>query len=121
MREGRKGVGTPVWEESGRECQNDRRREVREKSFRTERGKREKEREKKKKKKRRRRANASFFTPTVMDRDRRLTGFLRGQTDSVKAPAGFELSNPWRVSITIILPGRGRTEKDESFADDCYF
>lgn len=77
--------------------------------------------EKKKKKKRRRRANASFFTPTVMDRDRRLTGFLRGQTDSVKAPAGFELSNPWRVSITIILPGRGRTEKDESFADDCYF
>jgi hypothetical protein len=34
-----------------------------------------------------------------MDRDRRLTGFLRGQVDNVKAPAGFELSNPWRVSI----------------------
>jgi len=34
----------------------------------------------------------------VMDRDRRLTGFLRGQTDTVQAPAGFELSNPWRVS-----------------------
>lgn len=34
---------------------------------------------------------------TVMDRDRRLTGYLRGQTDQVQAPAGFELSNGWRV------------------------
>jgi hypothetical protein len=34
-----------------------------------------------------------------MDRDRRLTGFIRGQTDRVKAPAGFELSNPWRVGV----------------------
>lgn len=33
----------------------------------------------------------------VMERDMRLTGFLRGQTDRVKAPAGFELSNPWKV------------------------
>ncbi|KAK4956910.1 hypothetical protein LTR66_008188 [Elasticomyces elasticus] len=33
----------------------------------------------------------------MMDRDRRLTGFLRGQTDRVEAPQGFELSNPWRV------------------------
>lgn len=40
---------------------------------------------------------------TVMDRDRRLTGFLRGQSDSVKAPAGFELSNPWRVSLVRYL------------------
>ena len=32
-----------------------------------------------------------------MDRDRRLTGFLRGQTDNPAAPAGFELNNPWRV------------------------
>jgi len=35
-----------------------------------------------------------------MDRDRRLTGYLRGQTDSPSAPAGFELNNPWRVSST---------------------
>jgi len=33
-----------------------------------------------------------------MDRDRRLTGFLRGQSDEVEAPLGFELNNPWRVS-----------------------
>ncbi|KAI5361960.1 Putative NADH dehydrogenase [ubiquinone] (complex I), alpha subcomplex subunit 1 [Septoria linicola] len=33
----------------------------------------------------------------MMDRDRRLTGFVRGQTDNVKAPKGFELSNPWRL------------------------
>lgn len=32
-----------------------------------------------------------------MDRDRRLTGRLRGQTDGAEAPAGFELSNGWRV------------------------
>ncbi|KAI4169347.1 MAG: hypothetical protein LQ343_005740, partial [Gyalolechia ehrenbergii] len=35
--------------------------------------------------------------PTVMDRDRRLTGSLRGQTDNPVAPPGFELNNPWRV------------------------
>jgi hypothetical protein len=34
---------------------------------------------------------------TVMDRDRRLTGYLRGQTANVEAPVGFELNNPWRV------------------------
>ncbi|KAI1104927.1 hypothetical protein F4804DRAFT_164576 [Jackrogersella minutella] len=33
----------------------------------------------------------------MMNRDRRLTGFLRGQTDAPIAPAGFELNNPWRV------------------------
>ena len=40
---------------------------------------------------------------TVMDRDRRLTGYLRGQTDNVKAPPGFELNNPWRVSLLVLL------------------
>lgn len=34
----------------------------------------------------------------VMDRDRRLTGWLRGQTDKVEAPMGFEVNNPWKVS-----------------------
>ncbi|ELR05093.1 hypothetical protein VC83_00178 [Pseudogymnoascus destructans] len=33
----------------------------------------------------------------MMDRDRRLTGFLRGQTGSAIAPLGFELNNPWRL------------------------
>jgi hypothetical protein len=33
----------------------------------------------------------------VMERDRRLTGFMRGQTDRPVAPPGFELNNPWRV------------------------
>ncbi|EPE27030.1 hypothetical protein GLAREA_02944 [Glarea lozoyensis ATCC 20868] len=32
----------------------------------------------------------------MMDRDRRLTGMLRGQTDHADAPIGFELNNPWR-------------------------
>ncbi|CCC09861.1 unnamed protein product [Sordaria macrospora k-hell] len=32
----------------------------------------------------------------VMDRDRRLTGWLRGQTDAADAPYGFEYNNPWR-------------------------
>lgn len=35
----------------------------------------------------------------VMDRDRRLTGWLRGQTDKVEAPVGFEVNNPWKVSF----------------------
>lgn len=39
----------------------------------------------------------TYVISTVMERDRRLTGFLRGQTDQVKAPAGFEVSNPWKV------------------------
>lgn len=34
-----------------------------------------------------------------MDRDRRLTGWLRGQTDKVEAPVGFEVNNPWKVSF----------------------
>ncbi|CCT70091.1 uncharacterized protein FFUJ_06030 [Fusarium fujikuroi IMI 58289] len=34
---------------------------------------------------------------TVMDRDRRLTGTLRGQTDKPEAPLGFELNNPWKL------------------------
>lgn len=40
---------------------------------------------------------SGLTTLAVMDRDRRLTGFLRGQTDNPKAPPGFELNNPWRV------------------------
>ncbi|KAF1944800.1 hypothetical protein EJ02DRAFT_340251 [Clathrospora elynae] len=32
----------------------------------------------------------------MMERDRRLTGFMRGQTDKPIAPEGFELNNPWR-------------------------
>lgn len=40
---------------------------------------------------------------TVMDRDRRLTGFLRGQTDNVEAPPGFELNNPWTVGALLLV------------------
>lgn len=38
-----------------------------------------------------------------MDRDRRLTGTMRGQTDNVEAPLGFELNNPWRVRVIPVL------------------
>jgi hypothetical protein len=33
----------------------------------------------------------------MMERDRRLTGTLRGQTDKPEAPLGFELNNPWKL------------------------
>ncbi|KAF2020741.1 hypothetical protein BU24DRAFT_7767 [Aaosphaeria arxii CBS 175.79] len=33
----------------------------------------------------------------MLERDRRLTGFARGQTDKAEAPEGFELNNPWKV------------------------
>lgn len=32
-----------------------------------------------------------------MDRDRRLTGTLRGQSDNPQAPLGFEFTNGWKV------------------------
>jgi hypothetical protein len=32
-----------------------------------------------------------------MERDRRLTGTLRGQTDNPQAPFGFEFTNGWKV------------------------
>ena len=38
-----------------------------------------------------------------MNRDLRLTGDLRGQTDKHEAPPGFELNNPWRVRRTLTL------------------
>jgi len=37
-----------------------------------------------------------------MERDRRLTGFMRGQTDKPIAPEGFELNNPWRVRMEVL-------------------
>jgi len=37
----------------------------------------------------------------MMDRDRRLTGIFRGQTDNAVAPAGFELNNPWKTENRI--------------------
>jgi hypothetical protein len=37
----------------------------------------------------------------MMDRDRRLTGYLRGQTDNVAAPPGFEVNNPWKVRYAL--------------------
>lgn len=53
-----------------------------------------------------------------MDRDARLTGFLRGQTDSAQAPAGFELNNPWKVwsiSETLYEHLLTRTTAGEAF------
>ncbi|KIW02057.1 uncharacterized protein PV09_06557 [Verruconis gallopava] len=38
----------------------------------------------------------------MMERDARLTGFTRGQTDNPVAPKGFELSNPWKVETRFI-------------------
>ncbi|KAM0271097.1 hypothetical protein ACHAQH_009219 [Verticillium albo-atrum] len=47
--------------------------------------------------------NVKLIRPSavVMDRDRRLTGNLRGQTDNPFAPRGFELNNPWRLEKRI--------------------
>ncbi|ORY08533.1 hypothetical protein BCR34DRAFT_626193 [Clohesyomyces aquaticus] len=38
----------------------------------------------------------------MLERDRRLTGFMRGQTDKPYAQPGFELNNPWRVESRFI-------------------
>ena len=44
--------------------------------------------------------NGSVLMKTVMDRDFRLTGVFRGQTDNVEAPLGFEVNNPWKVCLS---------------------
>ncbi|CAG8957104.1 hypothetical protein HYFRA_00009305 [Hymenoscyphus fraxineus] len=49
----------------------------------------------------RQRYSVDYWDRVMMDRDRRLTGSLRGQTDDPKPPAGFELSNPWRCEERI--------------------
>lgn len=69
--------------------------------------------------KRKREESGKLTAPgAVMDRDRRLTGFLRGQTDQVAAPAGFELSNGWRVSIAHpFVAQRGVLLEDRTCAD----
>ncbi|KAF1845387.1 uncharacterized protein K460DRAFT_285676 [Cucurbitaria berberidis CBS 394.84] len=54
----------------------------------------------------------------MMERDRRLTGFARGQTDKPIAPAGFELNNPWRVWIAIHPETTGLTS--DSASSDSY-
>lgn len=35
----------------------------------------------------------------VMERDMRLTGVFRGQTNAVEAPPGYETGHPWKVRI----------------------
>jgi hypothetical protein len=37
-----------------------------------------------------------------MDRDMRLTGIFRAQTDNPEAPLGFEVNNPWKVCHEVI-------------------
>ncbi|KAL2005765.1 hypothetical protein VTN00DRAFT_10258 [Thermoascus crustaceus] len=38
---------------------------------------------------------------TVMERDLRITGKLRGQSGNAEAPKGFEVSNAWRLEKRI--------------------
>lgn len=37
-----------------------------------------------------------------MRRDKRLTGYHRGQADKPHAPKGFELNNPWHVGLQLV-------------------
>ena len=37
----------------------------------------------------------------MMDRDLRLTGVFREQTDKVEAPLGYELNSKWKMEKTI--------------------
>ena len=58
-----------------------------------------------------------------MDRDLRLTGVFREQTDHVEAPLGFEVNNPWKVChllsplqsalLTLVADGRQNHVKDK--------
>jgi len=51
----------------------------------------------------RHRWGVGYWDQCMMERDRRLTGYLRGQTDKVEAPKGFEVNNPWKVCLLLYL------------------
>lgn len=38
----------------------------------------------------------------VMDRDMRVTGVFRAQSDNPEAPLGFDVNNPWKVRCEVI-------------------
>lgn len=48
-----------------------------------------------------------------MERDKRLTGVFRGQTDNAQAPRGFELNNPWKVGS--ISPNKANVRPNDAF------
>jgi len=39
----------------------------------------------------------SQWDKQMMERDLRITGSLRGQSDDPNPPLGFELNNPWKI------------------------
>ncbi|KAH8149505.1 uncharacterized protein LAJ45_06585 [Morchella importuna] len=49
----------------------------------------------------RHRWSLDHWDKVMMERDRRLTGSMRGQTDNAVAPAGFELSSAWKLEKRI--------------------
>lgn len=59
-------------------------------------------------------ADANQLLRTVMERDLRITGTLRGQSSNHIAPKGFELSNPWKVWTTDFLEHWPRSHTDTS-------
>ncbi|KAK5087661.1 hypothetical protein LTR70_002978 [Exophiala xenobiotica] len=38
----------------------------------------------------------------MLERDQRMTGLIRGQSDKVEAPVGFEVNNPWKMEPRIV-------------------
>ncbi len=47
--------------------------------------------------------DSKTYADAVMDRDMRLTGVFRGQTDNPEAPLGFEVNHPWKARQVILL------------------
>ncbi|KAK4927949.1 hypothetical protein LTR66_016258 [Elasticomyces elasticus] len=39
----------------------------------------------------------------MIERDMRITGKMRGQSDVVEAPLGFEVSNQWKVNMAAMI------------------
>ena len=49
---------------------------------------------------------------TVMERDLRITGNIRGQSGNAVAPKGFEVSNPWKVRLVDLVLGVRKADTD---------
>ena len=68
-----------------------------------------------------RRLSVTPFAPltrwfTVMERDLRITGSIRGQSGNALAPKGFEVSNPWKVRLIGLVLGVRKADTDYAVA-----
>ncbi|ETN46643.1 uncharacterized protein HMPREF1541_00829 [Cyphellophora europaea CBS 101466] len=46
--------------------------------------------------------NLDMWERQMMERDQRITGVFRGQSEAVEAPAGFEVNSRWKAETQVL-------------------